>query len=229
MVDRDTRFTPDLPTTTGDGVLIDTPSVVIPLSKKEIPVKENRPKHHIHLFDAYCEEPHAVTFQTQEPDEKVLLFLRKTQIANIPWIAFTLLLIVIPPVVYSVKSYLFPFAIPPTYLLVTVIFYYLLTLTYAYINFIIWYFNAALITNKRIIDIDFHQLIYKDVAETKLSLVQDVSYRQSSVINNLFDHGYVLIQTAGTIENFEFEALPKPKKIAEIVENLIGRGRVYVP
>jgi len=107
--------------------------------------------------------------------------------------------------------------------------YFLWVITYAFINFVIWYYNAALITNKRIVDIDFHQLVYKDIAETKLALVQDVSYRQQSVIENFFDFGHVLIQTAGTIDNFEFSSLPKPDRIEEIVNELIGKGRVYVP
>lgn len=229
MSDRDARFTNDSLETTHTGVIIDTPSIIVPLSPEKNVIKIQKKKHLVRLFDAFCEEPDAVTFQTQDPDEKILLFLRKTQIVNIPWMLFTIIMAIIPIFFLTIKDRIFPFPIPSNLLLVSLIFYYLLTITYAFTNFIIWYFNAALITNKRIVDIDFHQLIYKDVAETKLSLVQDISYRQTSVISNLFDHGHVLIQTAGTIDNFEFYSLPKPEKIVETVENLIGKGRVYVP
>ncbi len=229
MTDRDIRFSNDPIATTDTGVAIETPSIVVPFQKAQNRVAKDSPHHHIHFFDAYSENPPAVTFQTQDDDERILLFLRKSQVLNLPWILFTLLMAVVPFIFFMVKNYLFPFPIPIPLLFISIAFYYLLTVTYAYINFIIWYFNAALITNKRIIDIDFHQLVYKDVAETKLSLVQDVSYRQASVISNLFDHGNVLIQTAGTIDNFEFHSLPKPEKIVQIVENLIGKGRIYAP
>jgi hypothetical protein len=113
------------------------------------------------------------------------------------------------------------------FLFVIIPFYYIILLTYAFVNFILWYYNAAIITDKRVIDIDFHQLVIKDIAETKLSLVQDVSYRQVGALQNLFGYGYVLIQTAGPLDNFEFYQLPQPAHVVELVENLIGGRRVY--
>ncbi|HEX7041704.1 MAG TPA: hypothetical protein VF189_00500, partial [Patescibacteria group bacterium] len=180
--------------------------------------------NHLHLFDSFCERPNAVTFKTQEENEEVLLFLRKSQIVNLPWIIFTLFLTIAPLIFFLFEGNLFPFQIPLKVIIILLIFYYLVTITYAFTHFIIWYFNAALITDKRIVDIDFHQLVYKDVAETKMNLVQDISYRQDSVFSNVFDYGHILIQTAGTIENFEFDGLPKPQRIAELVDSLIGKG-----
>lgn len=94
-----------------------------------------------------------------------------------------------------------------------------------FMSFITWFFNTSLITTERVVDIDFSEVVYKNIAETKMDLVQDVSYTQSSVIRTLFNYGDVLVQTAGTIDNFDLQAVPNPDRAVEIVEEQIGKGR----
>src|SRR6185312_13838888 len=97
--------------------------------------------------------------------------------------------------------------------------------SYMFVSFITWYFNISLITNKRILDIDFQDLVYKNIAETKMDLIQDVSETETGVLRTVFNFGDVLVQTAGTLENFNLEAVPHPDRAVEIVETLIGKGR----
>lgn len=231
MPDRDQRFNDQqapqpVSPPRQEGYVIERPSIVMPLEQTP---NVAHAKNKLHLFSEFCEYPDSVSFHDQEPGEEVLLFLRKSQIANIHWIVTTILLLVLPLGLLLVPKSALPFLLPQGLLVVIWFFYYLVVVTYAFVNFVIWYYNAALITNKRIVDIDFHQLIYKDIAETKLGLVQDVSYRQQSVVESLFDFGHVLVQTAGTIDNFEFDSLPHPERVEEIVNSLVGKGRVYVP
>lgn len=232
MTDRDPRFSENqqenqAPENSEGGYVIENPSVIYPLNPQE--QKPAPRKGNLHLFSGFCENPDKIFFHDQEPNEEILLFLRKSQIVNIGWILLSILLLIAPFFLFLLPPSAIPFVIPQKFGLILLLFYLLAVVTYAFVNFIIWYYNAALITNRRIVDIDFHQLVHKDVAETKLSLVQDVSYRQESVIENFFDYGHVLIQTAGTVDNFEFNSLPKPERIEEIVNDLIGKGRVYVP
>lgn len=237
MSDRDQRFNqgeqsvpqPAAPSGTPqhDGYVIDTPSIVLPLDHQRT---EDMPqKNKLHLLSGFCEYPDGVTFHDQEPDETILLFLRKSQFVNLPWIISSVIALFLPLFFFVISPLLLPFSIPVGTAIILFLLYYLLVITYAFVNFVIWYYNAALITNKRIVNIDFHQLVFKEIAETKLGLVQDVSYHQQSVFESLFDYGHILIQTAGTIDNFEFNDLPKPERIEEIVNSLIGRGRLYVP
>jgi hypothetical protein len=53
--------------------------------------------------------------------------------------------------------------------------------------------------------------------------VQDVSFAQVGAIRTFFDYGDVLVQTAGTLDNFIFESAPQPSNIVHITEDLIGR------
>lgn len=181
--------------------------------------------HRPHIFSSFCKNPDDISFQNQEEGEKILLFIRRSLVTNFPWLAITLILIAVPftftflsPIVGNPISFL-----PVNFQLILLISYYLIVATYAYVSFITWYFNIALVTNIKIIDVDFTGLVYKDVASTKLSLVQDVSYTQIGVLRNFFNYGDVLTQTAGTIDNFVFEAAPQPENIVHVIGELIGK------
>jgi hypothetical protein len=179
----------------------------------------------VHLFTSYCEKPDDITFENQDDDENVLLFIRKDLITNLPWIITGFFLILIPLLIMPVLSlfHIPSFVFPQNYLFVLTVFYYLLIATFLFINFITWYFNLDIVTEKRILDISFEGIVYKNVAATKLTLVQDVSYTQIGVIRTIFDYGDVLIQTAGTVDNFIFDAVPRPEDAVHVVENLIGK------
>ena len=183
----------------------------------------------VHLFSSLCQYPNDITFQNQEIGETVLLFIRRAFITNFR-------LDINRSISYCSTYYffscskiysLFPFFfIPVNFIVVFVLFYYLVVLTYLYVSFITWYFNISLVTDRRIVDVDFSSVVYKNVAATKLSLVQDVSFSQVGVIRTFFDYGDVLVQTAGTLDNFEFNASPRPENVVHIIGDLIGGSGV---
>ncbi|MBI2025890.1 MAG: hypothetical protein HYT06_00765 [Candidatus Levybacteria bacterium] len=174
----------------------------------------------MHLFSSFYKNPKGIYFKNQEKEEKILLFIRKSIITNFKWVFVSIVLLTLPFFAYFFLNFgsqiiVFPFRF--------VLFYYLIVFSYIYVNFITWYFNLAFVTNIRIIDIDFSGLIYKNIAATKLSLVQDVSFTQVGAIRTFFNYGDVFVQTAGTYENFEFEAAPQPENAVHIIEDLIGK------
>lgn len=184
--------------------------------------------HHAGMFATYCKNPENVRFGTQEPEEKILLFLRRDFITNVPWILSSLLLTISPTLIGSLSGLtniqIITFSSGFSFIFSSI--YYVFVLTYIFVNFITWYFNVSLLTNIRVMDVDFENLIYKQISETKLSLVQDVSYKQIGAIQTFYDYGDVLIQTAAPVDSFILTAVPQPQKVVETVENLIGRGIV---
>lgn len=190
-------------------------------SREPLVISENA----VHLFSSFCKNPDGVSFQAQEEGEKILLFLRRDFATNIKWLTIGIFLIIIPfllPFLGNLLGNPLPFLSIKFYLF-SLAFYYLAVATYLYINFVTWYYNLALITDRRVIDVDFANLVYKDVATTKLNLVQDISYARVGVIRTFFDYGDILIQTAGSLDNFKFESAPNPEEIVHIVEGLIGK------
>ncbi|HUD09665.1 MAG TPA: hypothetical protein VMR77_02605 [Patescibacteria group bacterium] len=183
------------------------------------------PQNPVHFFSTFKKDPDGVDFKDKEGEEKVILFIRRSLITNIRWIFFGSLLLILPlflPFILKFFSNPLPF-LPSKFYFFLSAFYYLVVATYWFINFISWYFNISLVTDKRVIDIDFSNLVYKDVAATKINLVQDVSFSQIGAIRTFFDYGDVLVQTAGTIDNLIFESVPQPENIVHIVEDLIGK------
>ncbi len=190
------------------------------------PTEQAPVENHIHALAAFCQNPVEVKFQTQETDEEILLFLSRHFITNVPWILISIFFLVLPFIVSFVFT-LYDFSVsflPQTFVLVFFLFYYLIVFAYIFISFLTWFYNISFVTNKRIVDIDFSDLVYKNIAATKLSLVQDVSYSQIGVIRSLFNYGDVLVQTAGAVDNFDLLAVPQPEKVVQIIENLIGRS-----
>ena len=179
----------------------------------------------VHLFSAFKKNPDGVTFRDQEKNEKILLFIRRSFITNIKWILIGLLLAILPlflPLFLKSlqASLLF---LPIKFYLMLGIFYYLFVATFWYINFVTWYFNIDLVTDKRIVDINFSNLVYKDIATTELSFVHDVSFSQVGAIRTFFDYGTVLIQVPGATDAFIFESTPQPENAVQILDSLIRK------
>lgn len=176
------------------------------------------------MFTAFCQNPKGVTFETEDPDEIVLLFLKKHFITNLPWILTTIILFAIPSVLNLASDLIIlPITLPDSFMTVFLFFYYLLAFAYAFINFITWFYNIVIVTQKRIVDIDYSEIVFHDVAETKLNLVQDLNYTQTGFFGTFFNFGDLFVQTAGGKKNIEGLSVPQPRKAARIIGNLIGR------
>lgn len=186
----------------------------------------NEPRHNAHFYSNLVLNPSNVTFENQDADEEIVLLIRRDLITNVPWIVFTIILIFIPPLVNLFSSFFTPFFnFSPSVQVVAILFYYLIVFGYILIQFTLWYFNVGLVTTKRIVDFNVFGILSKQISETKLNLVEDVTYSQVGSIRTIFDYGDVEIQTAGTQENFEFDRAPEPARIVHIIGDLIGGPR----
>ncbi len=174
-----------------------------------------------HSLSAFMSYPDNVHFDTQATEERIILFLRKHWITNIPWLLMTFFL-------FAAPSVIFPFIVgqgllsllPANFIIVLSLFWYLAVFGFAFVNFISWYFNVYIVTNERIIDVDFLQLLYKQMSSARIERVQDLTYKLGGVVRALFDFGDVFIQTAGEEPNFDFEAVPHPEQVVRTLSEL---------
>lgn len=186
----------------------------------------NTPKNKVHFFTNLVLYPGNVVFENQEENEEIVLLVRRDLITNLPWVLFAIFLILIPPLISIFSSLFSPFfVLSPNVQLVAVLFYYLIVIGFIITQFVLWYFNIGLVTTKRIIDFDVSGILFKEVSETKLNLVEDVTYSQVGAIRSVFNYGDVKIQTAGNNENFEFDRAPEPARIVRIIADMIGGPR----
>lgn len=176
---------------------------------------------------AFALDPEGVGFATQGEKERIHLFLRKHFITNVPWIFFSMLLLLLPLIVAQLGGVLpFPGFFTPQLRFILTLFYYLAIFGFViFVNFINWYFNVYIVTNERVVDVDFINIIYREVSSTRLNLIQDVTVRTGGVIRVIFDYGDVFIQTAGTEVNFDFHAVPHPQTVAREIEIFMQEAR----
>lgn len=166
---------------------------------------------------AYCYNPAHVRFIGTDSDEKVHLLLRRHPITNVPWILSSILLIFLPlPLVY------FPLLtfMPERFLFITILFWYLATSAYILERFITWFFNVYIVTDERVFDVDFHNLVYREISDANIDAIQDVTVIIGSVIRTTLDYGDVVIQTSAEIPQIEFQAVPHPDQVAQVLRDL---------
>ena len=176
-------------------------------------------KERTHSFwAAFAPRPPKIRFETQEAKEKVLLLTRKHPITNVPWIVAMLMMCLAPLFVFALIDLTFA---PFSFRLILTISWYLLTFAYGFERFLSWFFNVNSITDERIIDINFPNILYRDISQTKIDQIQDTSIKVGGFIRSLFNYGDVLIQTAGAVPEIEFLAVPYPGKIVQILNQLL--------
>lgn len=175
------------------------------------------PGHSHSSLSAYCYYPERVTFINKDQEEKVVLLVRKHPVTNIPWILTAAVMLLAPLVLeyFPLLDFL-----PQNFRLVAVLMWYLITTAFIFEEFLTWFFNVNIVTDERIFDVDFHNLLYRSITDANLDQIQDVTVRIGSVVRTLFNYGDVLIQTAGEVPEIEFEAVPHPDLIAKILREL---------
>lgn len=171
------------------------------------------------LFSAFMTQPENVHFETQHKSEKVLMLLRQHPIVNVKWIFIAILLIVGPSFLLS----LYPFLqfLPAQFSFFASIGWILFIVVYIIESFLSWYYNIYIITDERIIDIDFYSLLYRSVAEAKLEKIEDVTATMAGMGGAVFDYGTITIQTAAEKREFEFVKVPHPARVTKFLNELI--------
>lgn len=92
--------------------------------------------------------------------------------------------------------------------------------------FVIWYWNAFVITTRRVIDIDQRGFFDRLVSEATHDNIQDVSYRVKGLLGTIFRYGTVVIQTAGTHTNLELHNIRDPKEVHYLITDTLNLHRV---
>lgn len=180
------------------------------------------------LLGQFVKEPKDVHFDGQDSEEKIILFLRQHVIVNVRWIVIGVLLIFAP----SVLSFLLSLGgtslealIPAHDLFVLRFLFPLFTFGYFFENFLSWYFNSYIVSDRRVIDIDFYGITHRRFSEAPLRNIEDITNEISGFGPVIFHYGNVSIQTAGEMRELVFENVPKPDRVQDTISDLIVQIR----
>lgn len=170
-------------------------------------------------FSAFFTMPSDVMFESQHPEEKILMVLRQHPIVTVPAIVIGIALLLAPFLVFPILPF-FQF-LPSQYGFFTMVAWFMFVAIYFFETFLSWYFNLYVITDERIIDIDFYSLVYKAVSEAKIERIEDVTATSGGFFAALFNYGTITIQTAAEKREFEFVSVPQPAKVTKFLNELI--------
>ena len=166
-----------------------------------------------------------IGFQSQHDGEEVLLALRQHPIVILPKLAFGALLLTVPFFLpFFPFSTIFPGVNIMSFIFVVTWLWLQFVALFFFEIFLSWYYNFYLLTNERIVDIDFDGLTHRSVSETAIRNIQDVTSKTHGFFQVLFGLGDVHIQTAGTAPEFEFPSLGNPEEVVRKISELIRKG-----
>jgi len=190
-------------------------------------VKSGKYKNH---WGSLVVAPERVRFESQNDGEDIIMLGRRHFITNIGWIALICFAFFVPffwnefPLISDVND--------NVHLSMTILWYTALVF-YGLMSFLLWFYNVYIVTDERLIDVDFFGVLYKNINVTQIRKVEDVNYSQRGIWSSLFNYGDVVIQTAseqrsdevfgtgGEASPFTFEAVGNPNEVVRIISELM--------
>ena len=85
-----------------------------------------------------------------------------------------------------------------------------------------YYMDIWVVTNKRIIDIDYLRLFDRNIAMLRFERVQDVTTHVQGVIATLLRYGSVVVQTAGSDKEFVIDQIANPELLRDIISEQLN-------
>lgn len=168
-------------------------------------------------FQTFIARPKKVTFETQLGGEKIILLLRRHPITQVKKFLLSILMLIGPW--FLTKFPMIEF-LPFRFQFIIILMWYLLTFAFMLENFLSWYFNVYMITDERVIDIDFYNLIYKEISDAEIENIEDVTLVMAGVLQTIFNYGSVMIQTAAEVPRLQFEDIPNPALVVQVLKRM---------
>jgi uncharacterized membrane protein YdbT with pleckstrin-like domain len=156
-------------------------------------------------------------FINKDPQEKVVLLLRRHPITNIKWIVMVFILLLAPGFLSVIEVFE---GLPSDYKFLIILVWYLLTFAFAFEKFLVWFFSVNIITDERVFDVDFSSLVYREMTDAEIDQIQDVTVQIGGGARTIFNFGDVLIQTAAEVPRIIFESVPEPDRVARVLREL---------
>lgn len=178
------------------------------------------------LLGSFFAHPKKCRFESQQDDEEILILGRRHFVTNLGWMSVICFAFFVP---FFWGEFPFIQALDGNTLISLTMLYYMLLLFFGIQNFLMWFYNVYIVTNERLVDIDFFGLLSKTVNVAQLGHIEDVNYTQKGILASFFNFGDVVVQTAseqktpdssGELSAFTFEAVGLPDKVAAMISQL---------
>jgi hypothetical protein len=179
---------------------------------------ENNNKPSSKVLFSYMNHPD-IKFETYEPGERIIVLLRAHPFTQLPWIIYSVFFAFL----LFVSDFFIADFFQGSQIFLVNLFGAVFIMSYIWLSFLNWYFNVGIVSNRRVVDVDFYNLLYKEITEARMEKIEDVTIKSGGYFQSLFDYGTIFVQTAGTEANVEFKDVPHPSEAVKIINQLLGK------
>lgn len=168
---------------------------------------------------SFCAFPINMKFNGQDKGESIVLLVRQHVAALLPQLVILFFLAISPLFIFVVFKEIDGIGMGMT--LGVALFMILVTISYAIDTYFKWYYSVNIITDERIIDVEFSNLLYHRFSEAQLEKIEDVAHAPAGLLSSIFDYGDVFIQTAATKREFDFKGVPRARDVQDTLLDLL--------
>lgn len=156
-----------------------------------------------------------------DPNEKIVLKVRRHKLALIFESLFLGLFVILPPFLYLVSASVVSIKGNDLALFTAV---YSVILLFAWVIFFaMWtnyYLDVLVVTEKRIIDIEQRGFFHREMSTVRMDNIEDITVNVSGILATFIDFGTLRIQTAAESREFTIRDVPKPNEVKAIIYDL---------
>src|SRR3989344_3089814 len=157
-----------------------------------------------------------------QSNEKLLNVYRQTELVLIRPVLVVFVLIY-APWVYLLKYELYEkFS-------TLVLFWTLAVLLYALNKYVLWLLNSYILTDKRLIHVKYNTVVHKQVIETPLERILNISYQTRGIMPSVFGFGDIDVQIVGLTEPMIIKNIKNPAKIKDYLWEIHSRHSAKHP
>jgi len=98
-----------------------------------------------------------------------------------------------------------------------------------FVAIIDFYYDIVIVTDRRMVDIDQEQLLFRSISELNLEEIEDVNSSVAGFLQTLFNYGTITVETAGEQENFIAKNFRNPREIVSIISDLSAQAKKDIP
>lgn len=156
-----------------------------------------------------------------ESGEKVYLVLHRHWIVFVKLLIIIFLMAIIPPIIFVIFRFINNLSIPATFTAIFGGIYYLVLTSILMTNWIDYYCDLFIITDRRIINIEQSALFNYKTSELLFGQIIDITAEKDGFLPMMLGYGSISIKTAAHNPDFHIFPVANPDTLSKEVKNVL--------
>jgi hypothetical protein len=165
------------------------------------------------------------SFEGKRDDEHVLLILRRHWFTLLGTFLFLIVGFFIPFIIVGAfGSFLLKYSLLTLSLFIIFLYYMFLWFMFSY-QLMLYVLDIWVLTDCRLIDMAQNGIFNRIVSEVDLDKIEDVTVKITGAIPTFLNYGQISLQSAGTVDHFDFPDATNPERVREMITQAIKENK----